>query len=343
MEGRMKRLDDIDAPEAIPGAAAPIAQPNGFNEEELFTTTSGGKYKTWEEINTAINKPAEIIKETVAPTFANDASKQVFDLLVEGKVEETLPILQQRSFATKVQGMQDDDVIVAQLRNKYPSLTDVAARRHLEKTYAVDSNLDGVDLEIATAMATDKKKIDAQDARKYFADSVQELQFPKLTSANQPEPVMSDAAKQAQQFGQDFQKSDTSNFVFEFAPDNSTLKVKGQISPDAAKIKAISEQIGDSPEGFLAGFIGKNWMKEGKFDKDAMARDLAFLADAPNMFNSVTKKTANDVLGQKIASDKNIAGATGNELGNATPAEVGGNLSDPWEKFFHIPPERKTA
>jgi hypothetical protein len=337
---QQRRLDVIDQPAPAPQQQQQVI--NGFNEEAFFSEKSGGKYKTWDEIQGAINKQPEIVKETSAPAFANDTSRQVYELLAAGKWKDVLPVLQQTAFADSVNSMSDDDIITAHIEAQYPSLKGPAAKRQFERIYGFNSNgMSDDDIQIEQNMIGDRKKIDAANARKYFAASVQELQFPALQQST-PEVQMSDAAKQIMQFGHDFAKPDNSVFPFEFAPEGSQLNVKGQIALNSEKITQLSEQIGDSPEAFIAGFIQKNWMKDGKFDKAALARDLAVLSDAPSMINSVAGKVVNQVLEQRIAIEKNIR--DGNAPAGGTAADVGGgDQMAMWDKFFHIPSERKTA
>ncbi len=346
-ESRQKRLDVDETQPAAAGAST--AQPGAplapvFNEEAFFSEKSGGKFKTWDDIQAAMNKQPEVIKETVQPTFANDASKNLFEMLVAGKEEEALPIIQKRVFAKKLNDLADDDVIISRIREQHPSLDETKAKRYFERQYAInESEYTAEDLEIEKALLIDKKKTDAQSARKYFTDAVGDLQFP-ATAAAAPAtvPQMSDAAKQVMQFGQEFAKADTSVFPFEFAPEGSQLKVKGQITPSADKVKQLSEQLGNDPEAFVAGFITKNWMKDGKFDKEAVARDLTFLSEAPLMFNSVASKVVNQVLEQRLALEKNLLNGNGG-ANPGKPVEVGQNVADPWEAFFHIPAAKKTA
>lgn len=333
----MRRVDGFDKPGDTSTGNMSI-KPGAFNEEAFFTEKTGGKFKSWEEIQSQLSKGPEIIKEKEPMVFANESSKQFYEMVSAGNIDGTLPILQQRAFASKVKDLSPDELLVAHLRAQSPSLTEAQAKRQLERTYSFDdTGLTDEDKTIEQTLITDRKKRDAETAIQYFASNVPELKLPPVT---QTAPEMSDSSKQVMNFGLEKSVAEVSKFPFEFAPANSPIKVQGQTSLPTEKVQKLSEQISKDPSAFVAGFINRWLDKDKNFDSTAIARDVAFFEEAGSMINTAVADAFNQFLTQRIAQEKNILGSNSNNGNGRMAAEVGAGETDVFEKFFHIPPAR---
>lgn len=305
---------------------APVFDENKWLEEKFQ-----GKFKTFDDLTAELSKPPQVVKETEPLTFANDEAKTFYELVSQGKIDETLPILQKRAFAKQSSTMDADALLIEYLKEEN-GLTNEQARRQLERQYSFDdTGLSDADIEIERTMLNTKKTKDAEKARQYFATNIPELKLPAATQPVQ-QPVYDEKAKAALSFGAQFAEDKISSIPFEFAPLESSLKVQGQIALPTDDVQKLSDQITD-PLNFLAGLMAARWYKDGQPDKTAIARDVLFLSDPQKYFNKVAEQTTNQVLKQKLARDKNI----NPESGGGQSYDMTGNQDDVMDKFFHIP------
>lgn len=107
-----------DAPKEGEEVKATAAEPVDVNK--IIAEKSGGKFNTLEEL---LNAPKETT--TVEPKFANDESKRIYELLLEGKNDDVLTYLSEQKKDYKT--LSDVDVLKNGLQKEKPwlSLDDV--------------------------------------------------------------------------------------------------------------------------------------------------------------------------------------------------------------------------
>lgn len=336
-------------------AAAPIAAPYPvvvtptpvtpeFNPNTWLETQSGGKYKTWEEIQSDLSKPAEKVEVPVQPVFANDASKALYEAIVGGKEAEVLPILQARAFAKNVTTMQPEEIIKTKLKVDYPSFDASDIEAEFASRYEPDQlQLDAVQYAREQKKANDRMRKDASEAVTYFTSAVPEIELPKVAqpTATQAAPAqLSPDAQLAVALGETFGVDKVSSVPFEFAVPNTPIKVKGQTALPVDEIQQLQSKIEKHPGEFLAGVISKRWgAANGTFNVAAIARDIIALENQQAVANKVAEQTYNQVIIEKLKVDKNYQqGATASASGGfQNPGEEGDVAL---QRLFRIPTER---
>lgn len=294
-------------PPATQQAAAappPPAQPAPtFDEAAWLKEKSGGKFESWDTLWQAANKPAETI--TVQPTYANETSKQIAQLLSEDKELEVLPFLQARKLAKDITSMTPENRVRLHLKEEY-GLSDTQVEREYNKLYVpAEDGIDPQDLEIDKKKAARRLENDAATATTYFTKKSEEIKLPfaQPKSAAAPQPTAEQ--KTVLDFGMTYGTDKISSFPFDYAEPQKGLAVKGTYTLPGDRIAAAKSKISVSPEHFLAGLIASRYYTpDGQVNVDALSRDSVFFDDPASMGSSIAKEALEQTFFQRLQQEK---------------------------------------
>lgn len=338
-------------PNAQPATPATPTDPTqqSFDEIGFFTEKTGGKFKSWDEINEALSAaPKEtIIEKPVAPTFANDESKKLYDAIVAGKLDEVTPIFEQRARYQALSSGDADSALAARIKEQYPSLTAQQVQYHLERTYGVkeeDYENDPIGLETAKTMAADKKAIDAEMAKKYFSDKLSDLVLPDFSPAAQPasaQPVGPDfnnpEVKKTLEFAKGLAAvAVTDKIPFEFTTDSpvNPITVKGDIPLEPGKIQEYMDAIGENPDVVI---LSRYFDDQGNFRKDVFAKGLYLEQN----FNTLVQKAVSQAVVQTqeemLRRNRNYPQPAAQRTGGFDSVQEAEASRSQLERFFNIP------
>lgn len=324
-----------------PSAAQAEAQSAPFDPNAWLNEQSKGAFKSWDEVQAAVNKPAEIKQ----PEFPNEESKAVYTALQEGKYEEVLPFLEARQWAAKVKDMSPEAIVMAKIARDYPSLDQEEVRDEYERMYVPDElSIPEGDLKREQKKAADRLKKSAEEAKKYFSSLTAEIKLPPVqapAAQQETSPELSAEAKAVLAYGEGFAQDKVSVIPFQFQSNDKTTQINGKFEITKEKLKPIVDKITPSPTAFLAGVISKRWSQaDGSINVEAVARDIYALENTQEMAVSVAEQTVRQSIEQFLRRQKNYE-----PVASAATAPPGGYLPTDAEKaeaaidkFFRIPP-----
>ena len=331
------------APAAVPPVpGAPTPAPAAFDPNAWLAEQSGGKVKTWAEVELAMSKPAERIEVPVQPIFANEMSKSLYEAIVAGEDEKVLPILQAKVFAKNVATLSPEEVVKTKIKLEFPSFDSSDVEAEFQTRYQPNANeLDAVVFEREKKKAGDRLKKDAAEAVTYFSGAVQTLELPKVAqpaATPQAQPLSADA-QLAVALGENYAVDKVSNVPFEFAVPDTSIVIKGQTALPTKAVEELRAKIENHPDAFLAGFIAKRWgTANGTLDPLAVARDIFALDNPQVISNSVAEQSYNLAVIEGLKRNKNY------NQGAATPPSGGfqddGEATNGFNRLFRIPGEK---
>lgn len=333
------------------GDTPPAAQPEVKNElpkaeekkEEVQQPVVNEWYKQFEWDNEETAK-AEIqkLKQTPQPEeikFANDLSKQVHELLREGKVDEVMDIYSKQKQLDKVISGNvtpdnAEDIIKLQMKMKFPKLTDAQIDFQFNEDYGVGKKPTMKESELEeeynerlqewndkVARVNMKKEIAATMAIPELQKHKEEIVFPDIKTLNpnsqsQRQPTQEELAAD-KKMKEDWTKAATA-MAAQFKGLSTTAKYK-----DGDKEVEIPVSYGLSPEEVktlntkLSAFAESNfdpytilkerWVDEKGNDKlDQMVEDLSWLMFGKTASQKFANEAAHQRLENYLKEKKNI-------------------------------------
>lgn len=292
------------------------AQPIDINA--VIAEKTGNKFKTVDDLLAAAEKP---INQEI--NFANELSKQVFDFLQEGKVDDFISVYTEQKMLKGVANMQTDDVLKLSIKYANPDLTAEQIEQEFQDRYGVDpldidEQLDDAD-DVEKAKkdhqkALDKaermKKKDLRDAKDLLTKKAQDIVLPNITKEEQkPNAVENTAADEAlvEVERQKYVKSidpamtELGDFTTTYKDDDVTISTK--VSLEDAEKASLKTDL----EGFyIMDFYGNRYLKEdGTSDTKAIAKDVYTLKNLDKIISAHVAQAVQQTKSQLIKGIKN--------------------------------------
>lgn len=167
-EGQQKQ-DNADAAQQSNSSAEPVA----IDFDSLVKEKTGGKFEKWEDLSSFINEPVK---------FENELSKQAFEYLSQGKVDDVVNIMMQQRVLASVDSMDNEGVIKMYMRLSDPELTDEDVEIDFEDKYQ-KPDLDAMSEEDGKRAMRKYERLlarDSKEAKDAISKLKQEIKFPAL-------------------------------------------------------------------------------------------------------------------------------------------------------------------
>lgn len=331
--------DTPPAPEAPP-------VPGAFDETKYFEEKTGGKFKTWDEVNAAIEKaPIEVIK---APEIADPTAKKVYDALAAGKLDEVMPILEQQQFIRNIEAQPAEAVLAARIKEQFPSLTPEQVAYEISTRYAVnESEFDGneMGLSVAKAKATDRMNADVAEAKTYFTSKLSDIKFPDLLPAGQqtntppapdvdsPEAIKALAFVNALPEAKPIEKI---SFTHKSDSPENPITVAGDILLPQDKLAEIKTAIGAHPDKYI---LNRFFTKDGEFREDVFAQAVYTWENLTSIVEQAAGQSLSQTQIEMLKRAKNYVPRNQTPAGGFDQTEQQ-QVNAQWESFFRIPPKQ---
>lgn len=278
-----------------------------YDLSKFFEEKTGGKFKSWDEIESALSKQNE-------PQFANETSKKIYEAAISGNEEILEDYYSKRKFVKSLQQQPTENVVKAYIKEKLPDLTETELDRYYSKNYGVNEDAfeDEIDLSIAKKEASAKLNQIKDEAINYFSKQAESITLPEIkVEQNQPEllDLNSEQAKTVASFVENLLKSDKSfnNGAFdeisiEYSNPKNGANIQGKIKLDSKQLQEMEEKIGDYPDVVFA----QTYLKNGEFDKKRFIKDMYTLRNVDKLLKAATAEGYNQGFLAKMSKDKNI-------------------------------------
>lgn len=312
---------DVVTPSSTTDAGTTDAPPAPVNLDEIIKEKTGGKFE----------KLDDILKLSENPTpqevqFANEQSKQVFEYLREGKVDEVFNFLSQQQLLSKVDEMKPTELLQMRVQMMEGLTPEDIADEYEEQLSRYGLNVKREDFltddEYNKAISRAERKLKAD--LKPFAEELkayrQTLELPPL---------------QTQQANTPMTKSELDEFAEEFAKEagnhiQSLKEIKLSATVDKDVVIDHSFTITDEQKAefariandFVADTKGR-YFKDGKYDIGLAQRDRFILNNLDKIVASaMTKAYMQGRLGQVMNMANATTGAPMPNVGNGFDVQV---------------------
>lgn len=303
-------------PATPPATPAEVTQPIDLNA--VIAEKTGNKFKTVDDLLAAAQKP---INQEI--NFANETSKQVFEFLQEGKVDDFISVYTEQKMLKEVGKMPTDDVLKLSIKYENPDLTAAEIDQEFNERYGVeplevDEELDdAADVEKAKKnhqKALDKaeraKKKDLKDAKSLLEQKAQDIVLPHITK-EEPKPAevvdtkadeaLVEAERQKYIKSIDPAMTELGDFTTTYKDDDVNISTKVSLE-DADKVTLKK----DLEEFYIMDFFGNRYLKEdGTFDTKTTAKDVYVLKNLDKIINAHVAQAVQQTKSQLIKGIKN--------------------------------------
>lgn len=272
------------------------------DEDDFISAKTEGKFQSWEEVVEALNKPA-------VPQFENELSAQVYNMIVEGKVDELIEVLGAKKFAEDVKEMADEDVIKSYIKANNPDFDDDDVEAEYSENYTIDEyQFDESKVRREQKKISQRIRSDAQEAREFFESLAQDIKLPEL-SRQVETPVEEDnetdalIQEQRSKFlsSLDGVEARVSSLPFQWRDEKANIAVNGKFDIPAQELSKYRQAAED-----LESYQVNRYYKDGQYLTDKMVREMYIADNFDKIMTSAISQAVNQTRLEMLKQSKNI-------------------------------------
>lgn len=355
--GVVPPVEPTTTPAPTPSTTTPSPEPTPATPatpEINWEERTGGKFKSWEEIEAKIT--AQPTKEEIA--FANEQSRLIAEYLKEGKIDDVYQVLSdQRKLAT-VDKMSDADALRLQMefKNTHFSPEDIqeefASKYLAEKPEPIGTEDDYEDEDAykAAQKAYDKEfknyereqkkldrllKTDAANAKEELKSLRSDIVLPDISPAastptaeqdvdpNMPTQEQLQAARNSYLTSLGQSVTDFKSIPFKLSDEGVAVEANHVI--DATEIAALQKDL--TEKNVLDEVIGGRYLKGDGYDTKQLLEDIYFLNNKEKIIANFVKQAIAQDRKKDLAERKNI------NLGNQSQGTFEPSQAQQLEQF----------
>lgn len=273
-----------------------------IDEDDFISAKTEGKFQSWEEVIEALNQPA-------VPQFENELSEQVYNMIVEGKVDELIEVLGAKKFAEDVKEMADEDVIKSYIRANNPDFDDDDVEAEYSENYTIDEyQFDESKVKREQKKMSQRIRSDAQEARGFFESLAQDIKLPEL-SRQAEAPVEEDnetdilIQEQRSKFlsSLDGVEARVSSLPFQWRDEKANISVNGKFEIPAQELSKYRQAAED-----LEDYQVNRYYKDGQYLTDKMVREMYIADNFDKIMTSAISQAVNQTRLEMLKQSKNI-------------------------------------
>ena len=273
-----------------------------IDEDDFISAKTEGKFQSWEEVIEALNQPA-------VPQFENELSEQVYNMIVEGKVDELIEVLGAKKFAEDVKEMADEDVIKSYIRANNPDFDEDDVEAEYSENYTIDEyQFDESKVKREQKKMSQRIRSDAQEAREFFESLAQDIKLPEL-SRQAEAPVEEDnetdilIQEQRSKFlsSLDGVEARVSSLPFQWKDEKANIAVNGKFEIPAQELSKYRQAAED-----LEGYQVDRYYKDGQYLTDKMVREMYIADNFDKIMTAAISQAVNQTRLEMLKQSKNI-------------------------------------
>jgi hypothetical protein len=292
------------APSDTTSTAAPAATTDQIDFNALLKEKTGGKYEKLEDILSG-------------PTFENDQSKQIYELLQQNKTQDVFEFLYMQRMLEGSDKLEDAQKIKLKMQMENPEWTPQDIEDEYESLYTMASDAEAT--LPAEKVAREKRalerrlKADAKAAAEFFNAKKADLKLPELQraapAANEDPQVtefrqqMTDIAKQNEEFLAAIDKDLSQLAAIDLNVQlDEGVQFEHSFEIPKEEIPQLAQQAKDYWNHFK-----ESYTKDGQWQAKKLLEDLYFLNNRQKILKSAVTRAVNE---KHIAIVKTLANAT---------------------------------
>jgi hypothetical protein len=295
----------------------------GFDSIEAFKSK-------WTELNEATSKQPEF-KE---PEFVNDQSRELYELIVNGKEDDVAEILYTRKQLAKLEGETDESKILkAFIKMQNPEFDEADVEDEFKETYSLSED---AEFDESKKRREEKKlrqniKTDVLKAKEFFAQKRAELKLPtteKVTA--QPDNSESQDDVFVQLLAENIKNfNGLTPIEFEHKDENTSIPIKYEW--DSNKVSELKAQL-EQPHGYYSLLATRHYDGE-KYNTTQIVEDMYVLNNWKSMLDAAVSQAVNKTKIEFLKAQKGINDKVPTE--RALPSEIQADpVKDEYRKIF---------
>lgn len=274
-----------------------------IEEDDFIKTKTDGQFESWDEVVDAINQSS-------APKFENEMSEAIYNLLLEGKIDDVVDILGTKKFAEDIKSGDDEDVLKAYIKVNNPEFDDDDVDSEYEEKYQIDEySFDESKLKREQKKLSQRVKNDVESAKEFFDSLAQEIKLPELSRKTEPVEQQDDSEMEAliQEQRSSFLsslngvESRVSSLPFSWKDEKSNVAVNGKFDIPAQELSKYRQAAED-----LESYQVDRYYKDGKYNADRLVKELYISDNLDKIITSAVSQAVNQTRLEMLKQSKNI-------------------------------------
>lgn len=274
-----------------------------IEEDDFIKTKTDGQFESWDEVVDAIN-------ESSAPKFENEMSEAIYNLLLEGKIDDVVDILGTKKFAEDIKSGDDEDVLKAYIKVNNPEFDDDDVDSEYEEKYQIDEySFDESKLKREQKKLSQRIKNDVESAKEFFDSLAQEIKLPELSRKTESVEQQDDSEMEAliQEQRSSFLsslngvESRVSSLPFSWKDEKSNVAVNGKFDIPAQELSKYRQAAED-----LESYQVDRYYKDGKYNADRLVKELYISDNLDKIITSAVSQAVNQTRLEMLKQSKNI-------------------------------------
>ena len=274
-----------------------------IEEDDFIKTKTDGQFESWDEVVDAINQSS-------APKFENEMSEAIYNLLLEGKIDDVVDILGTKKFAEDIKSGDDEDVLKAYIKVNNPEFDDDDVDSEYEEKYQIDEySFDESKLKREQKKLSQRIKNDVENAKEFFDSLAQEIKLPELSRNTESVEQQDDSEMEAliQEQRSSFLsslngvESRVSSLPFSWKDEKSNVAVNGKFDIPAQELSKYRQAAED-----LESYQVDRYYKDGKYNADRLVKELYISDNLDKIITSAVSQAVNQTRLEMLKQSKNI-------------------------------------
>ncbi len=274
-----------------------------IEEDDFIKAKTDGQFESWEEIVEALNEPA-------VPKFENEMSEAIYNLLLEGKIDEVVDVLGTKKFAEDIKGGSNEEVLKAYIKVNNPEFDDDDVQAEYDEKYSIDEYaFDESKLKREQKKLSQRIKNDVDSAKEFFDGLAQEIKLPELS--RQQEVVEQQDDSELEELIQEQRsnflsslngvESRISSLPFSWKDEKSSVAINGKFDIPAQELSKY-RQAAEDLESYQVG----RYYKDGKYDAERLVKELYVADNLDKIITSAVSQAVNQTRLEILKQSKNI-------------------------------------
>lgn len=271
------------------------------DEDDFIKTKTDGKFENWEQLVEALSEPPK-------PKFENEMSETIYNLLLEGKIDDVVEALGTKRFAEEIKDAGDDEILKAYIKVNNPEFDDEDVEMEYEEKYKIDEYaFDESRLKREQKKLSQRIKSDVLNAKEFFDSLAQEVVLPELSKqqvAQEPDGELEALIQeQRSSFLNSLNgvESRLNSLPFSWKDEKANVSVNGKFDIPAQELTKYLDAATD-----LETHNVNRYYKDGKYDGDKLVRDLYIADNFDKILTSAISQSVNQTRLEMLKQSKNI-------------------------------------
>ena len=273
-----------------------------IEEDDFIKAKTGGEFESWEEVVEAINNAS-------APKFENEMSEAIYNLLLEGKIDEVVDVLGTKMFAEQIKSGDDEEVLKAYIKVNNPEFDDDDVQAEYDEKYSIDEYaFEESRLKREQKKLSQRIKNDVESAKEFFDGLAQDIKLPELSKT---EVVQQDDDSEMEALIQEQRsnflsslnnvESRINSLPFSWKDEKSNVAINGKFDIPAQELSKYRKAAED-----LESYQVDRYYKDGKYDADRLVKELYVSDNLDKIITSAVSQAVNQTRLEMLKQSKNI-------------------------------------